>query len=179
MTGEDTYDSLPWFVIHTHLRQEDRAQENLKAWGVETFNPKIKEIKYNQYTGERFYSIKPLFPRYIFARFKVSDSFYKLRFTRGVHQVVSFNEGPCPVDDQIISLIRARMTSDGLVQLSEELKPGDEVMISQGPLKNFTGIFQQHMKDVDRVKILLNAVSYQASLVIDRQDVMKKAGPVA
>jgi len=35
--------SLRWYVIYTHPKQEERVDKNLRAWQVETFFPKIKE----------------------------------------------------------------------------------------------------------------------------------------
>jgi hypothetical protein len=54
-----------WYAIHTHPKQESRAEGNLKAWDVETFLPKIKDSRINECTGMRTNSIKPLFPRYL------------------------------------------------------------------------------------------------------------------
>jgi hypothetical protein len=58
-----------WYLIHTYLKQEDRAESNLKVLGVEVFSPKIIECRYNQYTNEPSYVTKSLFLRYIFAQF--------------------------------------------------------------------------------------------------------------
>jgi hypothetical protein len=48
-------------------------------------------------------------------------------------------------------------------------------LVKDGPLKNFAGIFEREMKDVDRIRILLETVSYQAHIEIDR-DMVKKVG---
>jgi transcriptional antiterminator RfaH len=171
------YWSTPcWYVAHTHPRQEERANHNLLAWGVETFTPKMKVIKYKAFTGEPAVLIKPLFPRYIFARFKLSDLYYKIRFTRGIHSLVSFMDKPCPVDDELIDLIKSRIDDKGFVRTVDQLKIGDEVMIKEGVLKNFSGIFVCEMKDEDRIRILLRTVNYQAHVVIERGKVSKLGG---
>jgi transcriptional antiterminator RfaH len=87
-----------WYVIHTHPKQEDRACSNLEALGAPTFNPKIRERRYNQFVISSTYVTKPLFPRYIFAQVKVSDLYHKVRFTRGVYNVVSFGEVPTSIN---------------------------------------------------------------------------------
>jgi transcriptional antiterminator RfaH len=167
-------DTTRWYVIHTHPKQEDRASSNLRVLGVPIFNPKIKERRYNQFSIVPTYVAKSLFPRYIFARFKIDDLYHKVRFTRGVYSVVSFGEGPTPIDEEIIMLIRSNIKEDGFVRIDEEIKPGDRVMVKDGPLKNFAGIFEQEMKDTDRIRILLESVSYQAHIEIGR-DMVKKA----
>jgi transcription antitermination factor NusG len=83
---------------------------------------------------------------------------------------------PCPVDDDLIDLIKSRIDDTGFVRTLDRLKPGDEVMIKEGVLKNFSGIFVGEMKDEDRIRILLRTVNYQAHVVIERGKVSKLGG---
>jgi transcriptional antiterminator RfaH len=170
---EETPVELPhWYVIHTQPKQEQRADSNLNAWGIETFFPRLKERRSNRYTRSTTHVVKPLFPRYIFARFNASR-LHKITFTRGVRDVVSFGGKPIPVDDEIIQTIQSHIGDDGFVKLGEELKSGDAVIINDGPLRGVGGIFQKEIKDSDRVVILLAAVNYQGSIVIDKEYVRK------
>src|SRR5690348_8270716 len=114
-------DILSWYVVHTHPQHEDRAGINLRAWGIEVVNPKLQVKKYNQFTGKASWIVKPLFPSYIFARFTINKQYGRVRFTRGVHSLVSFNDGPAIVEDEIVELVRARIVSDGFVNMYEEL----------------------------------------------------------
>ena len=164
-----------WYAIYTKPKQEDRANFNLMAWNVEAFTPKFKESRLNAVTGKRNYAIKHLFPRYIFARFRASELLHKVYFTRGVHSVVSFGGTPCQVSDDIIELIRARMSEDGFVRIGEELTPGDKVIIDNGSLKNFAGIFEGKVGNRDKIVILLTAVHSQKRVVI-KQDWVRKVG---
>ena len=127
---------LHWFVIHTHPKQEGRAESNLKAWNVETFFPKLSERKFKANRKAKRV-LKPLFPRYFFARFIASDLLHKVRFTRGVYDVVSCGGNPSPVDNEIISTIQSRVGEDGAIKLDDELQPGVQVRIEDGPFKNF------------------------------------------
>ena len=167
-------DLTRWYVIHTHPKQEDRAGSNLRVLGIPIFDPKIRDRRYNQFSITPTYVTKPLFPRYIFAQFKVHDLYHKVRFTRGVYSVVSFGEGPTPIAEEVIMLIRSNVKEDGFVRIDEEIKPGDRVMIKHGPLKNLAGIFEREMKDTDRIRVLLESVSYQAHIEIER-DLVEKA----
>jgi transcriptional antiterminator RfaH len=168
-------DLARWYVIHTHPKQEDRAGSNLRVLGIPIFDPKIRERRYNQFSMTPAHVTKPLFPRYIFAQFKVHDLYHKVRFTRGVCSVVSFGDDPTPIAEEVIMLIRSNIREDGFVRIDEEIRPGDRVMVKDGPLKNLAGIFEREMKDSDRIRILLESVSYQAHIEIER-DLVKKAG---
>ena len=166
-------DRLPWYVIKTQPKQETRAECNLRAWGINTFHPRISERCTNPFTGLLSSIIKPLFSRYIFAQFDINSTYRRVCFTRGVHSVVNFGSGPAQVDYEIIKLIESRVGKDGLVKLDNELHQGDQVMIDSGPLKHMTGIFQRDIKGTDRVAILLNTISYQGRVIIEK-DLVKK-----
>jgi transcriptional antiterminator RfaH len=173
MINEQASDVPRWYAIRTHHKQEDRANSNLLAWRVETFYPKIKERTSNPYTGKPIYVTKPLFPRYIFARFNESQLLGKVSLTRGVQSVVNFGDGPISIPDEVISFIQSQVGDEGFIRIGEELTPGDKIIIKDGPLKNFTGIFERKMKAADRIMILLTTVTYQGRLVVDRTLVNK------
>lgn len=166
-------DIVRWYVIKTQPKQETRAECNLRAWGINTFHPKISERSTNPFTGLMSYVVKPLFSRYIFAQFDVNSTYRRVCFTRGVHSVVNFGSGPVSVGEEIIKLIQSRVGEDGLVKLDNKVNPGDQVMIDSGPLRHMVGVFQHDIKGTDRVAILLTAISYQGRVIIER-DVVKK-----
>jgi transcriptional antiterminator RfaH len=105
----------------------------------------------------------------VFARFEAGPMLRKVWFTRGVSQVVGFGDGPVPVEDEIIELIKSRVSQDGFIQFNEDLKRGDKVVIRDGPLANLVGIFERDVEEGDRVQMLLTAISYQGHVTIDRQ----------
>lgn len=172
-------ETLSWYVVHTLPKQEERANSNLQAWGIETLSPKLLVNKCNQYTGQLTRVVKPLFAGYIFARFRFSNLYHKIRFTRGVHSLVSFNNGPTRVDEEIIDLIRSRIGADGFVKPLADLKAGDEVVINEGRFQKLHGVFEHEMQDADadRVTILLSSVNFQARVVVDRALVSRVSRP--
>jgi transcriptional antiterminator RfaH len=157
-----------WYAIHTHPKQENRAEENLKAWGVETFFPRIRDCRFNEFTSEPSYFVRPLFPGYLFARFALNSSLHKVRFTRGVHSVVRIGNDPASIDDRVIEIIAAQIDATGFVKIGAGLEPGAKVLIQAGPFKGLTGIFEREASAADRIKILLDCVSFQARVEVDR-----------
>jgi transcriptional antiterminator RfaH len=160
-----------WYAIHTHPKQENRAESNLKAWNVEVFLPRIRDCRFNEYTYEPSYFIKPLFPGYLFARFELSNLFHKVRFTRGVHSIVCVGDAPASVDDSVIEIVASQIDEAGFVKIGAGLEPGAKVLIQLGPFKGLTGIFERETSEIDRIKILLDCVSFQARVEVDRQHV--------
>jgi transcriptional antiterminator RfaH len=173
MDCEVMNDPISWYVIRTKSKQEDRVGSNLGAWGVEALTPKMRKNHYNQFTGKPTFLITPLFPRYIFARFRPSTMIHKIRYTRGVHSVVSFGGVPAPINDSVIDLIQTRIKEDGLIKVGAQFEPGDKVIIKDGSQKSLDGLFQREIKDRDRVTILLNTLSYQAHAEVEKRFVEK------
>jgi transcription elongation factor/antiterminator RfaH len=163
-----TSDNTSWYAIRTHLHQKDRADSNLKARGLETLNPKIKERRLNQFTGAPTYFTKSLFPRYMFARFQASTTLQAVSVTRGVHSIVRVGSDPAPVQDDVIALIKSRLNEDGFVKTDKSFKAGDKVLVKAGVLKSLVGIFEGKTKADDRVMILLEAIKYQGHVRIER-----------
>jgi transcriptional antiterminator RfaH len=159
-----------WYAIYTKPREEERADSNLRAWGVETFSPKLKEKCRRRYSNQVTYTIKPLFSRYIFAKFDASVLLQKIYYTRGVHSVVCYADQPAIIDGDIIDEIKTRVRDDGFIELedTDDFKQGDKVVIQDGSLSGISGVFHRGLKDSERVLILLTNVKYQVSVAIDR-----------
>lgn len=177
MYGAKSEDGLRWYVIRTKPQEEERAARNLTAWRVETFAPVWKSPRRNQFTGKLSYVVKPLFPRYIFARFDAHVLLQKINYTRGVQNVLNFGNGPTEIEDEIIAIIRSRVGRDGFVKMGDDFKSGDKVRITEGPMSGLVGIFERDAKDKDRVTILLTAISFQSHVMIERELIEKLCEP--
>lgn len=153
--------SYNWYVVNTKPRQEDLAERMITQIGVDVFYPKINEKK-------------GLFPGYLFARYNPMEHFKKIRYSRGVRDIVSYGYNPVSVEDDIVETIKARIRN-GFVQISNDLfKKGERVIIREGLFKDFEGIFED-VKDSERIIILLNLISYQARIVVEAAKVGRAA----
>ncbi|GKS58927.1 hypothetical protein YTPLAS18_24540 [Nitrospira sp.] len=77
------------------------------------------------------------------------------------------------VEQDLLVAIEARMT-DGYVDLTEanRFTPGQEVRIENGPLRGIEAIFERAIPGYQRAVLLLNALSYQARLVVDLRNIV-------
>ncbi len=156
---------LRWFVINTKPKKETTVERLFIEGGIGVYNPKYSEEK----------RIKPFFPGYEFVRFSYPEQYKLVKYTRGVKRIVGNDAGPIPVEDEVIERIRAREVG-GLIELSKhgiEPEIGDEIEVAEGPFRGLRGIFTKDMSDQDRVMILLNYVSYQGQLVIEKSKLKK------
>jgi transcriptional antiterminator RfaH len=154
-----------WYVINTKPKKEFHVEKMFQEGGIKVYNPKYRE-------GSR---IKSFFPGYEFVFFSYPGQFKLVKYTRGVKRIVGNDEGPIPLDEQVILEMKAREV-DGFIELSKHgLAPsiGDEIEVVEGPLKGLRGIFKKDLSDQDRVLILLNYVSYQGRLLIEKKKLKK------
>lgn len=170
--SDTTYANNPrWYAVYTKAKEEERAGENLQAWGVETFVPKIREHRINGISRRRTNLLTHLFPRYIFAHFDAENMLHKVNQTRGVSKVVSFGDTPSPIDDVLIDTIKSQIGPDGFVKRNDEFNSGDSVTIKSGVFEKLAGKVEQKLDD--RLVILLSSASYQGRLMIEKALVKK------
>lgn len=165
-------DNSKWYAIQTKPQQEKKACFNLNSYGVETFFPQVrKKYKNNRYLME--YYLEPLFSRYIFAKFNYPGVFNKIKYTRGVQKIVGMGPTPCAIEEDVIDIIKQNCSDEGVIQTDTQFKPGDRVIINKPYLKDFIGVFQYETNKRDRVSILLTTISYQANMIIGKEDISK------
>jgi transcriptional antiterminator RfaH len=168
-SGECTTDGTPqWYVVHTKPNNERRVDHNLRNMDVETLCPMLCE-GYVTSGGLAKSRIKPLFPGYIFGRFTVLDHWHRVRFTRGVRDVLSSEGRPLPLHDDVVQLVASRMDKDGLVRIGKTFRPGERVVIREGPFRDLAGIFEAPTNDHARLTVLLTAVNWSARVQVSKE----------
>lgn len=154
-----------WFVLNTKPKKEFQVEKLFTEGGIKIYNPK--------YLIED--RIKPFFPGYEFVFFDYPAQYQLVRYTRGVKRVVGSGEGPIPILEQVVLEIKSREVN-GLIELfkyGEEPELGDEIEVVEGPLKGLKGVFKREIPERERVLILLNYVSYQGKLLIEKKKLKK------
>ena len=146
-----------WYLIHTKIRQERVALENLERQGFACFLPLIHVEKLRR--GALQVVQESLFPRYLFIRLGTglgSQSWAPIRSTLGVSRLVTFGQTPAKINDELVDAIRVK-TDSTEVQL-RHFAPGEQVVVTDGPFVGVEAIYQ--MADGEgRVMVLLNILS--------------------
>lgn len=161
---------MEWYAVNTRPHQENLAERNLMRFGVETFAPRIRSEKVIR--RMRRTVVTPLFPGYFFAKLSLDTHYRAVSYAHGVRRLVAFGQAPAIVDEEIIDSMKSRV-SNGYVQMrSSVLKSGQAVRIQAGPLQGLEAIFEQEMNDHQRSLLLLQALSYQARVVVSLEHVV-------
>lgn len=154
-----------WYVLNTKPKKEFQVEKVFREANFEVYLPKYK------FEGR----IKPFFPGYEFLLFEYPEDFRLVRYTRGVKRVVGNQAGPIPILSMVIDRIQSREV-DGFIEFlkyGQEPELGDEIEVAEGPLKGLRGVFKKELSEKERVVILLNYVSYQGQLIIEKSKLKK------
>ena len=147
-----------WHVMYTKYGKELLVESQLEDRGIETYFPYIPiDRGFNR--GVRY---EPYFPNYLF--FKVdldSTEANGVRWLPGVRKLLRVGEQPAIVPESVVAAMKERLepyTSKPLTRTEWLFKPGQKVIITDGPLEGFEAIFQKGLKGKDRVQVLLQMV---------------------
>jgi transcriptional antiterminator RfaH len=164
-----------WYVVLTKPKQEDRAEEHLRAQGGEVFLPRIQLEKMRK--GKRVELIEPLFPGYLFVNVEGCEQLVSsIRSTRGVRQLLKFGIEPLEIKQPLIEDLRSRCygqidsqseaSKEGSAEQQTVFQQGQGVEITSGPFKDYQGIFKQFDGE-QRAIILLNLLNQQQELLVE------------
>ena len=157
-----------WYLVKTKPRNEEKIFSRLSEAGFSCLLPRIEKKSRKREQPD----VRPLFPTYLFVRFAIGQ-LRTIRYTRGVAKVVSFGPEPQEVGEDIIAAVRERMDEEGIVTLVRppaHWKPGDRILIGEGPFEGLEAIFLEELPDRDRVVLLLEAVS-SFRVTIDKEQI--------
>lgn len=147
--------SVSWYVIRSKPNKEDFLAEQLTAYGIRVFNPRIRVKTVNP----RARKIKPYFPSYLFLQVDLETvGVSTLHWMPGAVNLISFDGEPASVPDVLISAIERQVDHINAVQESfvKGLKVGDVVMIHDGPFAGYEAIFDGKIPGRERVRVLLS-----------------------
>ena len=168
---EPAFKSHPrWYLVQCRARQDERALDNLQRQGFECYRPVYESERMRR--GRKHLTSAALFPGYLFIRLdRVNDNWLPIRSTRGVIQVVRFNEFPLPVADGIIEQIRRRIEDKPIRE--PYLKSGERVVLTfDGSFSGIEAIFLSSVGE-ERVMLLLSILQSEQALIVPVQSVRK------
>jgi len=156
-----------WYVMHTNPKKESFVNGQFLDRSMETFFPYIQ--------FDRGYSrgirIEPFFPNYLFFCSDLhSRQSHDLQYMPGVRGIVRFDNRPAVVPEAILEELRHRLQpyERRVMKKTEWLfKPGDKVLITNGPFEGFEAIFERGKNGLERAQILLNILGTTTHTEID------------
>jgi len=145
-----------WYLVHTKPQKERWVAGQLAARLPEVYLPLLRAR--TPRWGRMAWSVGPLFPCYVFARFDLALSYFEVKYMQGVRGLVSAGIEPLAVPAAMVEGIRSR-ARDGVIEIPQRpIAKGDRVMVVEGPFRGLEAIFERYLSGAERVAILLSAV---------------------
>jgi len=155
-----------WYLVRTKGGKEKWVSEQLAGTVPEIFLPMLRTRVRRWKTQS--WSLVPLFPGYLFARFELARHYGEIRYTSGVHEIVSAGGEAIPVPYNVMENLRERAgDNDGVVEIAApEYAPGDSLKLTEGPLKGLNAVFDRYLSGGERVAILLGTIGSAGCRVV-------------
>jgi len=151
-----------WYALYTKPHKEHHVSSFLESKGFEIYLPTIQVRK----NGKR--KTEPFFSCYLFVRLDPAAALPSVRWTPGLRRIVSFGNQPAVVPDHAISLIGRRLAEMGELNYSGcRFKSGDQVVIKDGPLKDFEATFDRALSSQDRAMVLVDLLGRWTRCEVD------------
>jgi transcription antitermination factor NusG len=174
-TDEPLEDSRFWFALRVKPRHEKSASAALQARGYEEFVPLQRAVR--QWSDRQKALDLPLFPGYVFCRFRPGER-APILGTPGVRSIVGFGRSPAPVDEQEIAALR-RIAEAGLpAEPWKYLREGERVVIAEGPLAGVEGVLLS-LKNERRLVVSVTLLQRSVAIEIAGDSVRIAPGAAA
>ncbi|KJE37147.1 transcriptional antiterminator [Thalassospira sp. HJ] len=153
-----------WYLIQFKPNSHRLAERNLNRQGFETFLP-MQRITRKRAT--RFVSdLKPLFPGYMFVSVDTEQApWRKINSTIGVSRLVSFEDKPKPLPQQLVSELMLRCDAFGTILPPKCLNAGDSVELRTGPFANFVATVDA-IEPQQRIWVLIDFMGQQTRMQV-------------
>jgi len=149
-----------WLVCYTAPRAEKKVNERLQRWEVEAFLPTQRVLK--QWSDRKKWVEEALFRSYIFVKVKPAEQSRVLQVP-GILRFIYYLGQPAEISEKQIEDIRALLRNEvPLEVLPLDLKKGDLIRITAGPLKDIEG---ELMEIQGKRKLLLRLKGIEQSVV--------------
>ena len=171
-----TDDAVRWYACRTRPRAEKQAGRLLKLRGAESYVPLLEHVR--QWTDRKKRVGFPLFPGYVFARFRLA-MVHEVLQTPHIVTIVRDDRGPAPVRTEELDVVRALVAcvnaGNAPPEPVEFLEAGQEVIVAQGPFSGIRGVLLED-RGRTRVVIRLSVLRTALSVELPREILRAAAG---
>jgi transcription antitermination factor NusG len=149
-----------WYVLHSKPNKEEFLCDQLLSHDLESFCPHVRV----QVVNPRARKVRPYFPGYVFVRADLDNvKASSLDWMPGATGLVAFDAQPADVPDGLLQAIRRRVEEINAAggELLESLKPGETVIVQDGPFAGYEAIFDARLSGLDRVRVFLRLLQHR------------------
>lgn len=143
---------MPWYVLYTNPKAEKKVAEQLSKIGITNYCPLVSKMR--QWSDRKKKIEVPLFSSYVFVHMdesKRNDVFQ----VKGVARYLFWLGKPAIVRDEEIEIIKSWIGKSIDIEVSD-FKPGDKLIIQNGPFQNQEAVIRQI--DKNKLRLVLESI---------------------
>jgi transcription antitermination factor NusG len=168
-----------WYALYTRSRHEKRVAEALEQRGFDVYLPVVPRV--SDWHDRKKTLLWPLFPGYVFVRFRPADVTRVLAIPGSV-QVIGVAGRPAAIPDEEIENVRlfaSRLEETGgeVPSPTPAVELGERVLVHAGPFAGVRGVVLEH-RGVERVLIQIGLSVIGQALRIELDTESLEASPV-
>jgi transcription antitermination factor NusG len=156
---------LPWYALYVKHRHEKKVARSLSGRAVHTFVPTYPKIHKNGRSFE-----VPLFPGYVFCRIDISTPLPVVSIP-GVFGIAPGGSVPGAIPEIEIESVRQLLSAGLSVGPTDYFSPGQEIELSEGPLKGIRGFVVDASNDRWLI-VSIHMLQRSVAVKLDRQSVL-------
>lgn len=174
MTGPEPI----WIAVQVKRNAFRQAETGLLRQGFSVFAPKLR--RQVRRFGKALTESALLFPGYLFVSIDLAHPNWRaVTNTPGVSRFITRGLGePAEVPADLIEGLIARCAEDGHILPPTDIRPGDRVRLSSGPLSEFIATVER-VDEERRVWILLDMLGARREVRVDLADLQAELGQPA
>ena len=168
-----------WYALYTRSRHEKRDAEALEERGFDVYLPVVPRV--SDWHDRKKTVLWPLFPGYVFVRFRPEDVTRVLAIPGSV-QVIGVAGRPAAIPDEEIENVRlfaSRLEETGgeVPSPTPSVELGERVLVHAGPFAGVRGVVLEH-RGVERVLIQIGLSVIGQALRIELDTENLEAAPI-
>jgi transcription termination factor NusG len=144
-----------WIVVQAKRHKERAVQVNLAREGIPSYLPLLRQWPRPAVGAD----VGPMFPGYVFCQ-PAPEQLGLVSSRCGVLRLVNFGEGPARVGPEVVAYLRSRAGADGVISI-DPVAAGQEVTITDGPLRGLAAVVERRLTARQRVLVLLDLLQRQ------------------
>jgi len=156
-----------WYACYTRARAEKQVARTLEQRGIESYLPVVARER--QWKDRRKLVEFPLFPSYVFGRFRLHDV-HAVLTTPGVSTIVRASGIPTAIDEEELENVRRFARAIATTGVEPEARPliqeGQRVQVVDGPFVGVEGVVIES-RGRKRVIVGISAIGQGLEIDID------------
>lgn len=145
---------IRWYVMHSKPQKEALLRERLRIQRIEVYLPSLRVKPINPRARKE----QPFFPGYLFVHVDLEQiPISELRRIPGSIGLVCYGGEAAYIGDALIRAIQKQVEelNDSVNNYVDRFRPGDLVVINDGPFATYKAMFDSRLSGSDRVYVLL------------------------